>query len=81
VLVSLIVSLRSVSFKIIYPAAEYIGYSGHDLGLGFPEFAFYARQVGMVDLGGLGESAQAVAAMFAPPSDFASIGLHISNDT
>ena len=30
----------------------------------------------MVDVGGFGESAQAVAAFFALPSDFGSIGLH-----
>lgn len=33
----------------------------------------------MVDLGGFGESAQAVAALFALPSDFRSIGLHVDD--
>jgi hypothetical protein len=72
----LIDELRSVSFEIVDPAVEQIRYPGHDLGLGAPELALYARQVRGVNLGGFGESAQAVAAMFAPPSDFASIGLH-----
>lgn len=83
-LVSLIVGLRSVSFEIGDLAVEEIGYSGHDLGLWVPEAAFYAGQVGVVDASGVGESAQAVAALFALPSDFLSIGLHMNkvpNDT
>jgi hypothetical protein len=80
VFVSLIVTLRSVSFEILDAAAEHLGYPAHDLGLWVPLVAFNAGEVGVRDLDGCSESAQAVAVLFAPPSDFSSIGLH-SNDS
>jgi hypothetical protein len=63
------------------PATEYGGDARHDFGLGAPFASLDAGEVGVVDLGGFGESAQAVAAFLALPSDFGSIGLHMEDDT
>nr|WP_318196868.1 hypothetical protein [Streptomyces sp. MCL20-2] len=70
VFVTLIVGLRSVSFDVADPAFEKLRDAGHDLGLGALDPALYAGQVRVADLGGVGESAQAVAALFALPPDF-----------
>ncbi len=81
VIVSLIVGLRSVSLEVFDAAANYSRYPTHDLRLGISLAAFYAGEVGVRDSGGCGESAQAIAVLFALPSDFDSIGLHEENDT
>nr|WP_251073928.1 hypothetical protein [Streptomyces sp. ISL-111] len=81
VFVTLIVGLRPVSFDVPDPAFENAGDTSHDLGLCALDLALYAGQVCVADLGGEGESAQAVAAEFAPPSDFGSVWLHNQNDT
>jgi hypothetical protein len=54
---------------------------GHDLRLRASEASLDAGEVAMVDVGGFGESAQAVAAFFALPSDFGSIGLHMDDSS
>jgi len=73
--------LRCVSLEIGDPATEYVGDARHDFGLRSPFASLDAGEVGVVDLGGFGESAQAVAAFLALPSDFASIGLHRNDHT
>ena len=77
--VSLIVGLRSVSLDVGDPAIQKSGNPGHDFGLRVPFASLDTGEVGVVDVGGSSESAQAVAALFALPSDFWSIGLHRTN--
>ncbi|WTS86334.1 hypothetical protein OHA99_09235 [Streptomyces coelicoflavus] len=79
VLVSLIVAPRGVSFDVGDPAAEQFGDSGHDFGLRTALLSFDAGQVRVAYSDGGGESAQAVAAVFALPADCLSVWLHISN--
>jgi hypothetical protein len=75
-IVSLIVGLRSLSLNVDDAASKQSGDSGHDLRLRASEASLDAGEVAVADVGGFGESAQAVAAFFALPSDFGSIGLH-----
>jgi hypothetical protein len=62
-------------------AVQDLSDSLHDLGLRVPFASLNAGEVSVADSGGFGESAQAVAALFALPSDFGSIGLHMEDDT
>jgi len=80
-MVSLIVMLRCVSLDVGDPATQDVGDARHDLGLGIPFASLDPREVRVADSGGFGESAQAVAALFALPSDFGSIGLHKKDST
>jgi hypothetical protein len=73
---SLIVGLRLLSLDVGDVTSKELGDSGHDLRLRASEASLDAGEVAMADMGGFGESAQAVAAFFALPSDFRSIGLH-----
>jgi hypothetical protein len=63
------------------PASKQSGDPGHDLRLRASEVSLDAGEVTRVDVGGFGESAQAVAAFFALPSDFGSIGLHMDDSS
>lgn len=55
--------------------------AGEDLGLRVALSALDAGQVGGGYSGGAGQAAEALATVFAPPTDLRSIGLHRRNDT
>jgi hypothetical protein len=78
VFVSLIIAPRWVSLYVCDPAADELGYPGHDLGLRATLAPFDAGEVAVAYPGGFGESAQAVAAFLALPPDGLSVWLHIT---